>query len=57
MGESMDLSESFADMQMRIGLSIAEYIGDGPFMAGQKNPTMLDLAIFPQLVFGFLFGL
>ena len=26
-------------------------------MGGLDQPTMLDLAIFPQLVFGYMFGL
>ena len=57
MASSIDLTESFADMQLRIGMAIAEHIGEGPFMAGEQNPTMLDLAVFPQLVFGYMFGL
>ncbi|MEM6557516.1 MAG: glutathione S-transferase domain-containing protein, partial [Pseudomonadota bacterium] len=30
---------------------------EGPYMGGLDQPTMLDLAVFPQLVFGFMFGL
>ena len=57
MAERMDLSESLADAQLRIGLELVTHIGEGPFMGGFKHPTMLDLAVFPQLVFGFMFGL
>lgn len=57
MAEHMDLSESIEDMQIRVGLELAAHIGDGPYMGGLENPTMLDLAVFPQLVFGFMFGL
>ncbi|MEM8773115.1 MAG: glutathione S-transferase family protein [Pseudomonadota bacterium] len=57
MGKGMDLSESQTDMQMRIGAELAEHIGEGPFVGGLQAPTMLDLAIFPQLVFGYMFGL
>lgn len=57
MGEHMDLTESPEDMAMRIGMELAAHIGDGPFMGGFDAPTMLDLAVFPQVVFGAMFGL
>ncbi len=57
MGEHMDLTESAHDMTMRIGMELAAHIGDGPYMGGLGQPTMLDLAVFPQLVFGVMFGL
>ncbi len=57
MGEKMDLTESIADMQMRIAGELVEHIGEGPFIGAMATPTMLDLAVFPQMVFGFLFGL
>ncbi|MEL7453810.1 MAG: glutathione S-transferase family protein, partial [Pseudomonadota bacterium] len=57
MGAEMDLSESASDMQARIAHELVVQIGDGPFMAGLPAPTMLDLAVFPQLVFGAMFGL
>ena len=57
MAAQMDLSESLESAQRRIGLELVAHIGDGPYMGGLEEPTMLDLAVFPQLVFGFLFGL
>lgn len=57
MAKHMDLSEPISDMQMRIGMELAAHIGEGPFIGGFDAPTMLDLAVFPQLVFGYLFGL
>ena len=57
MGEHIDLTESPADMAMRIGMELAGHIGEGPFMGGLQDPSMLDLAVFPQLVFGVMFGL
>ena len=57
MGEHMDLTESAEAMAMRIGMELAAHIGDGPFMGGFDAPTMLDLAVYPQLVFGVMFGL
>ena len=57
MGEEMDLNEAMQDMSMRIGMELAAHIGDGPFMGGLETPSMLDLAVFPQLVFPVMFGL
>ena len=57
MAKHMDLNESFKDMQMRIFAQFVGHLGQGPFMGGLDQPTMLDLAIFPQLVFGYMFGL
>ena len=42
---------------MRIGLELIAHIGEGPYMGGMEHPTMLDLAVFPQLVWGYMFGL
>ena len=44
-------------MQVRIFLKRVGHIGDGPYMGGLDQPTMLDFAAFPQLVFGYMFGL
>ena len=57
MGEQMDLNEPAADMAMRIGMELAAHIGEGPYMGALETPSMLDLAVFPQLVFGVMFGL
>ena len=57
MAQHMDLTESFEDMQVRIFSELVAHIGDGPYMGGLDQPTMLDFAVFPQLVFGYLFGL
>jgi glutathione S-transferase len=57
MGKQMDLNESVQDMQIRVSLELAGHIGNGPFVGELDQPTMLDLAIFPQLVFGYMFGL
>ena len=53
----MDLTESYEDMQVRIFSELAGHIGDGPYMGGLDQPTMLDFAVFPQLVFSYMFGL
>ena len=57
MGAEMDLSEPVEAMQARIAMELVAHIGAGPFMGGLSHPTMLDLAVFPQLVFGAMFGL
>lgn len=57
MAEQMDLTESHADMQMRLAGELAAHLGSGPFLGGLEEPTMLDLAVFPQLVWGYMFGL
>ena len=57
MAPRMDLTESPQEMRTRIGLELAAHIGDGPFIGGIEQPTMLDLAVFPQLIFGYMFGL
>lgn len=57
MGEQMDLAETAQDMAKRIGTELAAHIGEGPFIGGFEAPSMLDLAVFPQLVFPVMFGL
>ncbi len=57
MAEQMDLTESIPDMQMRLTRELVAHLGDGPFLASLEEPTMLDLAVFPQLVWGYMFGL
>ncbi len=57
MGQHMDLTESHKDMNIRIAMELAAHIGDGPYMGGFDEPTMLDMAVFPQLVWGYMFGL
>jgi glutathione S-transferase len=44
-------------MRVRILSELVDHIGDGPYMGGLDEPTMLDFAVFPQLVFGYMFGL
>jgi glutathione S-transferase len=57
MAKHMDLTESYGDMQIRIFTELLAHLGDGPYMGGLDQPTMLDFAIFPQLVWGYMFGL
>lgn len=57
MAKHMDLTESDKDMQMRIFSELVGHMGEGPYLGGLDQPTMLDFAIFPQLVWGYMFGL
>jgi len=57
MAQHIDLTESYEDMRARIFSELVGHIGDGPFMGGLDQPTMLDFAVFPQLVFSYMFGL
>lgn len=57
MAKDMDMSESYSDMQVRIFTELVGHLGGGPYMGELEHPTMLDFAIFPQIVFGYMFGL
>ena len=57
MKQHMNLQESTRDMQMRVMGELIGHIGDGPYIGGFEEPTMLDLAIVPQLLFGYFTGL
>ena len=57
MAKHMDLTESYGDMQIRIFTELLAHLGDGPYMGELDQPTILYFAIFPQLVWGYMFGL
>jgi len=57
MSQHIDFSLSLKDMYMQLFMELLEHIGDGPFIGELDKPTMLDFAVFPQLVFGYMFGL
>lgn len=57
MAQHMDLSEPSRDMQQRIFGELLGHLGQGPYLGELDQPSMLDFAVFPQLVFGYLFGL
>ncbi len=57
MKKHIDLTESAQDMQLRLGMELVSHLGEGPYIGGFENPTMLDLAVFPQLVWGYMFGI
>ena len=49
-------SETAREMRDRVGLELFQHFRDGPFFAGRTEPSLLDFAIFPQLVFGYMVG-
>ena len=57
MKQHMNMEESTRDMQMQVMGELIAHIGDGPYLGGFSEPTMLDLAIVPQLLFGYFTGL
>ena len=57
MRKHVNMDESAGEMAARIGMELAAHIGDGSYMGGLSEPSMLDLAVLPQLVFGVLGGL
>lgn len=56
MGENMDLTESFAAMQMRLAGEFVQRLDGGPFLGGLDKPSMADLAIFPNAAFSYMVG-
>jgi glutathione S-transferase len=51
-----DSSESASEMRDRVGLELFQHFKGGPYFAGRAEPSLLDFAIFPQLVFGYMVG-
>ncbi|MEP1229150.1 MAG: glutathione S-transferase family protein [Litorimonas sp.] len=57
MVNTLDREESLQDMHMRLGMEMIMHLGDGPFLGSSQTPTLVDLALFPQLVFPYMAGL
>ena len=51
-----DTSESAREMRDRVGMELFQHFKGGPFFAGRAEPSLLDFAIFPQIVFGYMVG-
>lgn len=54
---NVDTSESLAEMHARIGVQLIENLKGGPFFGGLSEPSLVDLAIFPQLAFNYMVGI
>lgn len=57
MVEQLNRDESLKDMQMRLGMEMVAHLGSGPFLGESDRPTLVDLALFPQLAFPYMAGL
>ena len=44
-------------MRGRVGMQLIEKLKDGPFFGGRSEPSLVDFAIFPQLVFPYAIGI
>ncbi len=53
----VDTSETLSEMHTRIALELIENLKGGPFFGGREQPSLVDFAIFPQLVFGYMVGI
>ena len=53
----VDPSESLSEMHARVGLQLFENLQGGPFFGGRKEPSLVDFAIFPQVVFMYMVGI
>ena len=53
----IDQTEPLPRMQQRVALELLEHLGEGPFFGGLDQPSLVDLAIYPQLVFNFMVGI
>ena len=53
----VDTSETLSEMQARVPLQLIENLQGGPFFGGRKEPSLVDFAIFPQVVFNYMVGL
>jgi len=53
----VDTTESLSEMQARVALQLIENLQEGPFFGGRKEPSLVDFAIFPQVVFNYMVGI
>lgn len=54
---SGDTSETVSDMHARVARELIENFGGGPFFGGLEQPSLVDFAIYPQLVFNYMVGI
>ncbi len=53
----LDRDEPVAEMNMRVEQELLAHLGSGPFLGESAVPTLVDLALFPSLVFAHLVGI
>ncbi len=52
-----DESETLSEMLARVPLQLIGNLQGGPFFGGRKEPSLVDFAIFPQVVFMYMVGI
>ncbi len=57
MKPQMNMGVDAKTNQMQLAGEILTNLGDGPFFGGIEQPTIVDLSLFPQMVFGVMGGL
>lgn len=53
---NVDTSESVKEMRDRVGMELIGHLKGGTFYGGRAEPSLVDLAIFPQVVFTYMVG-
>lgn len=53
----LDRDEPVAEMNTRLEQELLDHLGSGPFLGESPVPTLVDLALFPSLVFAYLVGI
>ena len=53
----VDTSETLSEMQARVSLQLIENLQGGPFFGGREEPSLVDFAVFPQVVFTYMVGM
>jgi glutathione S-transferase len=53
----VDSSETLSEMHSRIAMELIENLKGGPFFGGREKPSLVDFAIYPQLVFSYMVGI
>ena len=53
----IDQTESLPDMQLRVGMELLRHLNEGPFFGGRGQPSLVDFAIYPQVVFSHMVGI
>jgi glutathione S-transferase len=53
----IDRTEPLPRMRQRVAMELLGHLGEGPFFGGLDQPSLVDLAIYPQLVFSFMVGI
>lgn len=50
--DTLDRKESLANAQQRLIAEFTEKLEEGPFLAGQSQPTLADVSLYPLIQFG-----